>query len=104
MCGTLRTQKVAPHLGIGEKCGKFSQRIKMDSMHLTGSCSKVVSTAPQGGATFFFFARFWFPWGMEPVGAILWGTLRTQKAVPHLGVDENVKIGTKMLGKHRNST
>ena len=32
------------------------------------------------------------------------GTLRTHKAVPHLGVDENVKIGTKLLGRHQNST
>ena len=62
-------------------------------------------TAPQGGAThFFFFARFCSRRVWGPRGVILWGTLRTQKAVPHLGLMKIHKIGTKWLRKHRNST
>ena len=41
---------------------------------------------PRGEQTFFFNFGSRGAWG--PRGAILWGTLRTQKAVPHLGVDE----------------
>ena len=57
-----------------------------------------VSTAAQGEQKNNFLLNFGSRGAWGPRGAILWGTPRMQKAVPHLGVDENVKLARNGLG------
>ena len=90
-------------LGCPTKCPPAGLMLHGNQIELKNSFSLHLDRS-RGEQKKIFLLNFGSRGAWGPRGAILWGTLRTQKAVTHLGIDENIKVGTEWLGKHRNST